>query len=210
MKITKREPVFIGNYLRLVNKYFQSGSGEEGIWETVERTNIHNSGAVVIVALNKKREVILERNWRIALESFVIQFPAGLTDREEESEEETARRELLEETGYLANKLILIMRAPASPALTPTQISHFLAPDVTFVGTRNKNTSEEIEVLRAFRDEVLLESTVGSQLVEWYYQTSPPVADFIVENSLLRASVREVLVDPVSSLVEATEVIWGK
>jgi len=70
-------------------------------------------------------------------------------------------------------------------------------------------TAEEIDTLRAFRDEVLLESTVGSQLVEWYYQTSPPVADFISENSLLRTIVRELLVDPVASLVQATEAIWG-
>ncbi len=44
--------------------------------------------------------------------------------------------------------------------------------------------------------------------MEWYYQTSPPVADFILENSLLRTLVRELLVDPVASLVEATAAIW--
>lgn len=60
------------------------------------------------------------------------------------------------------------------------------------------STAAEIDTLRAFRDDVLLQSTVGSQLVEWYYQTSPPVADFIAENSLLRTLVREVLVDPVA------------
>ena len=71
------------------------------------------------------------------------------------------------------------------------------------------STAEEIDTLRAFRDEVLLESKVGSQLVEWYYQTSPPVADFISEHEGLRTLVREVLVDPVVSLVEATEALWG-
>jgi len=147
MRVTKRELVFTGNYLRVVNKYFQTGSGEEGIWETVERTNIHNRGAVVIVALTPKREVILERNWRVPLESFVIQFPAGLTDREGESEEETAKRELLEETGYIARKLIPIMQAPASPVLTPTQLTHFFAPDVEFVGRERKDVAEEIQVL---------------------------------------------------------------
>ena len=72
------------------------------------------------------------------------------------------------------------------------------------------STAEELNTLRSFRDEVLLESTLGSQLVEWYYQTSPPVADFISENSLLRTLVRELLVDPVTWLVEATEAIWGE
>jgi ADP-ribose pyrophosphatase len=130
-----------------VKKYFKTGTGEEGIWETVERTNIHNKGAVVVVALTRKGEVILEKHWRVPLESYVIQFPAGLTDREREGEEETARRELLEETGYLAKKLIPIILAPLSPALTPTEAYHFLAPEVEFVEKGRRDTAEEIEVL---------------------------------------------------------------
>ena len=63
-------------------------------------------------------------------------------------------------------------------------------------------------MLRSFRDEVLLESSLGSQFVNFYYDVSPPVADFISENSLLRTLVRELLVDPVASLVEATAAIW--
>ena len=71
------------------------------------------------------------------------------------------------------------------------------------------STAAEIDILRAFRDEVLLESTVGSQLVKWYYDVSPPLADFIVENSFLRTLVRELLVDPIASLAQATEAMWG-
>jgi hypothetical protein len=72
------------------------------------------------------------------------------------------------------------------------------------------STAAELNTLRAFRDEVLLESAAGSQLVEWYYQTSPPVADFISEHEGLRTLVRELLVDPVAWLVKATEAIWGE
>ena len=68
--------------------------------------------------------------------------------------------------------------------------------------------AEEIEVLRQFRDEVLLESTLGSQLVEWYYQTSPPVAAFISENGFLRTIVRELVVDPIVRFVGAMETRW--
>ncbi len=148
MKITRRELAFEGKYLRIVNKYFQTNAGKEGVWETVTRTNVYNSGAVVIVALTKERELILERNWRVPLESFVLQFPAGLTDREGESEEETARRELLEETGYLATRLIPIITAPLSPALSPTGASHFLAPDVEYAGRGEPDDPAETEVIK--------------------------------------------------------------
>jgi hypothetical protein len=62
--------------------------------------------------------------------------------------------------------------------------------------------------LREFRDVVLLKSTVGSQFVALYYQFSPPIADFIAGNELLRTLVREFLVDPIVWVVEATEDIW--
>ena len=69
-------------------------------------------------------------------------------------------------------------------------------------------TAEQIDVLREFRDVVLLESTVGSQFVDLYYQLSPPVADFIAGNELLRTLVRELVVDPIVWIVEATGNMW--
>jgi ADP-ribose pyrophosphatase len=154
MEITNRDVVFDGKYLQVVKKYFMTDMGEEGVWEAVERKNIYGKGAVVIVALTGKGELILERNWRVPLESFVIQFPAGLTDKEGESEEETARRELLEETGYRAERLIPIISVPLSPVLTSTKSTHFFAPEAEFVGRGEKEISEEIEVLIVPRDKI--------------------------------------------------------
>jgi len=79
-----------------------------------------------------------------------------------------------------------------------------------FIATAAYGTpaAEQIDVLREFRDVVLLESTVGSQFVALYYQLSPPVADFIAGNELLRTLVRELLVDPIVWVVEATGDIW--
>jgi len=81
-----------------------------------------------------------------------------------------------------------------------------------FIATAAYGTeaAAEIDVLRSFRDEVLLESTLGSQLVELYYQTSPPLADFISKNSLLRTLVRELVIDPMVSIATFTQGIWGK
>ena len=97
-----------------------------------------------------------------------------------------------------------------------TGVQLVIAQDTTppgggcFIATAAYGTASaaEIDVLRAFRDEVLLESTVGSQLVEWYYQTSPPVADFISENDVLKTLVRELVVDPIASVIEATGTLW--
>jgi uncharacterized repeat protein (TIGR02543 family) len=69
-------------------------------------------------------------------------------------------------------------------------------------------TAKQIDVLREFRDGVLLKSTVGSEFVALYYQFSPPIADFIASNEFLRTLVRELLVDPIVWVVEATGDIW--
>lgn len=148
MEITRREVLYEGKYLRMVNRYFRTDVGKEVGWETVERTHIYGKGAVVVVALTEGNELILEKNWRAPLVGFVIQFPAGLCDREGESEEETARRELMEETGYRAEKLIPVISAPQCPDLTPTRGSHFFAPGAKFMGEESRHTTEQIEVLR--------------------------------------------------------------
>ena len=69
-------------------------------------------------------------------------------------------------------------------------------------------TAEQIDVLREFRDGVLLESAAGSQFVALYYRLSPPIAGFISGNSFLRTVVRELLVDPMVWVVGATGNIW--
>ena len=146
MKIVKREVVYSGKYLRMVNDYFQSDKGT-GVWETVERLNVNN-GAVVIVAITRDNKIILERNWRVPLQSYVIQLPAGLTDKKAETREQAARRELLEETGYLANELCPIIDSPESAVLTPTSVIHYLAKNVEYVGKEKRDIAEEIEVIK--------------------------------------------------------------
>jgi len=69
-------------------------------------------------------------------------------------------------------------------------------------------TANQLDVLRAFRDDVLLKSTVGSLLVNLYYKVSPPIADFISEHNVVRTLVRELLVDPIVQVLEATRAIW--
>ena len=84
-------------------------------------------------------------------------------------------------------------------------------PSECFIATAayGTATAEQLDVLRAFRDQVLLQSPLGSEFVAWYYQASPPVADFISESSLLSTVVRELLVDPMVGLAKLTRGVWG-
>lgn len=154
MKITKREVAYEGKYLRILEKTAITRDGIEIIWETIERTNVHGRGAVVIAALTRNDDIVLERHWRAPIESFVIQFPGGLTDEQHESDEETARRELLEETGYVAESLIPVISVPAFPVLSPMMDLHFFAPDVEYAGTIKRDIAEEFQVLTIPREKI--------------------------------------------------------
>jgi hypothetical protein len=73
-------------------------------------------------------------------------------------------------------------------------------PTICFIATAAYGTpmAEEIEVLREFRDQYLLTNPFGEALVEFYYQISPPMAEFITEHPSLKPIVRAGLVPAVA------------
>ena len=154
MEIIRKETVYEGKYLKMVEKTALTGSNREVIWETIERTNTYGDGVVTVVAMTGENEFVMERQWRAAVESYVIQFPAGLMDIENESSEEAAMRELQEETGYVATRLIPVLTAPTNPVIAPTTSRYYLAPDVECVGGENRDTGEEMEIIIVPKDEI--------------------------------------------------------
>ena len=69
-------------------------------------------------------------------------------------------------------------------------------------------TSTELDILRDFRDQVLLKNATGSRFVEAYYELSPPIADFIAKSDFLRAVVREVFLEPIVNLLQWSQNLW--
>ncbi len=147
MKILKKKKKYEGKFLRFMNYKFLTEKGEEKNWEVIER-KIYKR-IVVIFPVTEDKEVILERIYRVPVDSSIIELPAGLTDKKGETEKEAAKRELLEETGYLAKKLIPIHQWPIEPGAFAEEGVLFLAPDVVEKPNGRKNEDvEKIEVLK--------------------------------------------------------------
>jgi hypothetical protein len=72
------------------------------------------------------------------------------------------------------------------------------------------STAAELDMLRAFRDRVLMQSEPGKAFVRFYYRHSPPVAAFIARHEAVRTFVREVMLDPIVFIVKHTQDIWDK
>ncbi len=127
----------------MIAKEYLVKAGKKGVWECLERP-----GGVLVFALTKSKEVILEKIFRIPIESYSIELPAGTQDKKNEDPKKTARRELLEETGYLAKKLTLVFKCQLSPWIASSPGLLFFAPDVEFVGREGGEDAEEIEVIK--------------------------------------------------------------
>src|SRR6478735_6983242 len=92
----RSERGFDGKLLHVRVDHVRLPSGRESVREVVE-----HPGAVAIVAVTERGEVILIRQWRHAAGAELLEIPAG-TRETGEAPETTAGRELIEETGYRA------------------------------------------------------------------------------------------------------------
>ncbi len=71
------------------------------------------------------------------------------------------------------------------------------------------DTAREIDMLREFRDEVLLPNSLGATFVSLYYKNSPPVADFISQHEVLRTAVKVGFVDSIVRILKCTHGLWS-
>lgn len=115
-------------------------------WEFVERKK--GKEAVAIIALTPEGRVILTEQHRKPVDARVIDWPAGLVGDEDGSSdpEETARKELKEETGYECDAVELLARGPSSPGITSEIVSLYRAGGVRKVGAGGGVEGEDITV----------------------------------------------------------------
>jgi len=70
------------------------------------------------------------------------------------------------------------------------------------------DTAEEINLLREFRDVVLLASGLGTEFVSLYYQISPPIAEVISQHEFLRTAVKVGFVAPIVAISNWSHALW--
>ena len=95
--------------------------------EPFERSIIHHPGAVAIIAVDANRRVTLVRQYRAAVDRMVLEAPAGTCDVDGEELEATARRELEEEAGLLAESMEVLIGTFNTPGISDQHTTIFLA-----------------------------------------------------------------------------------
>ncbi|MEM1547429.1 MAG: NUDIX hydrolase [Thermoproteota archaeon] len=146
-KILKVEKAYVGKLLSLV-KYRVLIRGVETVREVVT-----HPGAVAIIPFKDDGKIVLVRQYRLPAGEALIEVPAG-TLNEDENEEECARRELLEETGYEADALEKIRSFYLTPGYSTEKITLFIARRLN-KKSQKPELDEEIDVLELTLEEAL-------------------------------------------------------
>lgn len=114
--------------------------------KTARREHIVHPGAVLILPVFEDNSLLLERQFRYAVSQHCYELPAGKLEPDEPSLE-TAKRELLEETGYLAGQWTTVCTMMPCIGYSNEHIDCYLARDLTYRGA-SLDEGEFLETLR--------------------------------------------------------------
>jgi len=127
-RVLSRRLVYEGPVFWVTSERIVEPSGVRVLREVVRHT-----GSVVILATlegGKEPQLLLERQYRHAANSYLLELPAGRIDKGEQALA-AAKRELLEETGYKAVTWKKILKFYASPGFVAEPMTLFWARELT-------------------------------------------------------------------------------
>ena len=131
------EQAFIGKIWNVVRKTFKFQD------EVLVREYIAHRGAVAVLALNEKDEVLLIKQYRAPVNQYLYEMPAGLRDHDGEDDLVAAKRELAEEADYQATDWSHLHSFYTTPGSSSEIIEIFLAKKLSKTEVAFERTGEE-------------------------------------------------------------------
>jgi 8-oxo-dGTP pyrophosphatase MutT (NUDIX family) len=121
------------------------------------------------VAITQEGEVLMVKQYRHPIEETLLEIPGGFVD-ENESAEETIRRELKEETGYEFSSILHVGKIAANPGVLNNFTQLFLAQGGVKTSAQKLDKNEDLEIekislhelKRLFLENKILQATHNS------------------------------------------------
>ena len=117
------------------------------------REVVHHPGASAVIAIDEDNRIIMEKQFRYALNDYLLEIPAGKLDAGEDPLV-CAKRELEEETGIIASEWISLGTIATSPGFCNEVIHLYVAKGLS-KGEIHWDEDEYVEVERYTFDELL-------------------------------------------------------
>ena len=119
--VLEEQSLYQGSWSNFVEISYEDEKRQKRKWEVLHRKN--DAEAVIIIAkMEPSDRYIIIRQFRPPTNSYLLEFPAGLVDSGE-TREQTAIRELSEETGYVGEFQKISPRLYSSPGLLSEAVS---------------------------------------------------------------------------------------
>ena len=140
---------------KLVQSRFRAPTGEEFV-----RTYVESPGATGIVPIrvnaDNQYEVVMVRQYRPAVDTYCLEIPAGMRDVAGEDPQDTAIRELQEETGFTTHDVRPLGRYLQAPGITNASVHLYLAVGLTeVVMDRHGPEEDDMTVVVLLLDDAL-------------------------------------------------------
>jgi 8-oxo-dGTP pyrophosphatase MutT (NUDIX family) len=100
-----------------------------------------------VIALTEKEEVVLVEQYRVGIDRVTLELPGGMIATPDTDPLETAKRELLEETGYVGSEFEPIGSSHPNPALLTNRSYFYLARGVSKARQQNLDPAERIHTV---------------------------------------------------------------
>ena len=134
------EEIFNGVILHVVRDQVGLSNGNTTIREV-----IRHIGAVCVIPVTDDNRVIMERQFRYPLNKVILEIPAGKLDAPDEDRLSAIKRELREETGYIADEWTDLGDFHPAPAYSDEYITMYLARGL-HKGERHLDEDEFLDV----------------------------------------------------------------
>ncbi len=158
---------FRGNILNVRVDQVKLPDGNRSSREIVE-----HSGGVTVLPVTKEKEIIMVKQFRKPTGEVLLELPAGKLESGEKPKK-CAERELLEETGFKADKMVKVLSFYTSPGYS-NELLHLYTGEVSKVKKQNLDQGEflEVKIIKSSKARKLINSGKirdGKSLVGLFY-----------------------------------------
>ncbi len=119
-----------------------------------------------ILAVTKDNKVIMTRQYKQGADGFVNELPAGIVEKSDKNPAQAIKRELLEETGYEAGKVIPLGFVWANSRSSRSRAHCFLAKDCEKIKEPKLDEDEQLETYEIGLNDFIVK-ILNTEILNW-------------------------------------------